>query len=186
MNNKTYLINLLGGPGIGKSVIAAFLFVKLKLLGYSAEYVQEYAKELVWTKDFETLNNQYYVTNKQYKIFSKMNGVVDFVVTDGTILHGLYYNRHNIDNTSNINKTEEFILKYHNEFNNINIFLKRGDFEYEQHGRIQTEKEAKEIDVILQHMLGLHKIPYVTFVSDADKIDNIVEYITDYVKKSDE
>ena len=55
------------------------------------EYVQEYAKNLVWTKDFDTLNNQYYVTSQQDKLFSQMNGHVDFIVTDGTILHGLYY-----------------------------------------------------------------------------------------------
>ena len=186
MSTKTYLINLISGPCGGKTTMASLLFVKLKILGHSAEYVQEYAKELVWTKDFETLNNQYYVTNKQYKLFSQMNNVVDFIVTDGTILHGLYYNRHNIDNTSNICKTEKFILDCHNKFNNINIFLERGDFEYEQHGRIQSATEAKEIDVILKHMLGLHKIPYVTFVSDVEKIDDIVTYIQEYIKKDNE
>ena len=60
--------------------------------------------------------------------------------------------------------------------------MDRSNFEYEQHGRIHTEKEANEIDVILKHMLGLHKIPYVTFVSNVDNINDIVQYILNYVK----
>ena len=48
MTKTTYIINLLGGPGCGKSTIAALIFAKLKLheKKYSVEYVQEYAKYL--------------------------------------------------------------------------------------------------------------------------------------------
>ena len=36
-------------------------------------------------------------------------------------------------------------------------------------------------------MFGLHKIPYVTFVSDVENIDDIVRYILEYIKQeSDE
>jgi len=187
MRKRTYLINLAGGPCVGKSVLAALIFVKLKLLnGYSVEYVQEFAKSLVWKKDFDTLNNQYYVTSQQYKLFLQMNGVVDYLVTDGSILHGLYYNRHNLDNTSNIDKTEKFILSCNDKFNNINIFLKRGKHAYEQHGRIQTEEEAKEIDVILKHLLDQHKIPYKTFESDVKNVDQMIKYIEEFVKNDKE
>ena len=184
MSKRTYLINLIGAPGIGKSTMAAFIFVKLKLLnGYAVEYVQEFAKTLVWKKDFDTLNNQYYVTSQQYKLFSQMNGVVDYLVTDGSILHGLYYNRHNLDNTSNIDKTEKFILNCNNKFNNINIFFEWGNFAYEKQGRIQTEKESKEINVILKHLLDQHKISYKTFVSTVDNVGPIIEHILKYVEE---
>lgn len=177
MNKKSFLINLISGPCAGKSVLAALIFAKLKLKGYVTEYVQEYAKTLVWTKDFDTLNDQYFVSKKQYQVFKEMDGVVDFIVTDGSLYHGIYYNRHNNNNTSNIEKTEKFILDCASQFNNINVFLDRGDIEYEQQGRIESAEEAKEIDTILRHMLRRCGIQFETFDSDYEKVDDIVNYI---------
>ncbi len=182
MESKTYLINLLGGPCIGKSVLAAQIFVDLKLKKYVVEYVQEYAKKLVWRKDFETLNNQYYVTTKQYKSLYQIVGKVEFIVTDGSILHGLYYNTLE-DNVCKTINTEDLILNYYQKFNNINIFLNRGDFEYEQQGRIQNEKEAKQIDVILKRMLDDNNIPYKEFKADVKNVDKMIKYIEEICRK---
>jgi nicotinamide riboside kinase len=176
---KTYVINLIAGPSSGKSTLAAIIFAQLKLKKYNAEYVQEFAKHLVWTENYDTLNNQYYVTKTQYEILNKMNNKVEFIVTDGPLVHGLYYNRHNKENISNIEKTEQFILDCNNKFNNINIFINRGNIEYETAGRLQTEEEAKEIDVIIRHLLRQNSIPYTEFQSSADpsNIDKIITYI---------
>jgi broad-specificity NMP kinase len=59
---RSIVINLIGGPGCGKSIMAMQLFIKLKILGYSVEYVSEYAKKLTWTKNYDGLNNQYMLT----------------------------------------------------------------------------------------------------------------------------
>ncbi len=187
MSRKTYVINLIGGPSCGKSTLSALLFAKLKLnkKKYSIEYVQEYAKHLVWTKQFDILNNQYYVTQYQYKLLKQMNGAVDFVITDGPLIQGMYYNMHNRDNISNVEKTEKFIVDCHSEFNNINIFLNRGNFEYETQGRLQTEEESREIDVILKHLLKQKHIDFVIFDASADdaNINRIIEYIEKVVEK---
>ena len=44
------VINLLGGPGCGKSTVAAGIFHQLKSLGYSTELVTEYVKDIVYDK----------------------------------------------------------------------------------------------------------------------------------------
>ena len=187
MSNKTFVINLIGGPGCGKSTLSALIYAKLKVHNnkYVVEYAQEYAKHLVWTKNFDVLNNQYYVTQHQYKLLKQMNGEVDFIVTDGPLCQGLYYNLHNKDNISNINKTEKLIIDSHNEFCNINIFLKRGAFEYEAQGRLQSEEESKEIDVILKHLLKQNGITFAEFDADSsnENIDKIVEYVIDIVNE---
>ena len=107
---KTYVINIIGAPGVGKTTISALLFARLKLRGYICEYVQEYAKKLVWIKDFDSLNNQYHVTKKQYELLHQIDGHVNFIVTDGPLIHGIYYNKYNKDNISNIDKISPSLI----------------------------------------------------------------------------
>ena len=179
MSKTTFVVNFIGAPGCGKSIISALIFAQLKLKHYVTEYVQEYAKQLVWTKDFDTLNNQYYVTKHQYKLLKQIDGKVNYIVTDGPLIHGLYYNTYNPDNTSDITKTTHLILDSHHHFRNINIVLTRGDFAYEQEGRLQTKSEARDIDVIMKQLLKTKQINYKEFLANAEP-ENIAQMV-DYV-----
>lgn len=170
---KTYIINIIGGPGIGKTTISALLFANLKIKGYVCEYVQEFAKKLVWLKDYDTLNNQFFVSREQYTLLKQIDGHVDFLITDGPLIHGIYYNKYNKDNNSNVDKVENFILNSINKFNNINIVLDRVDRDYEKEGRIQTEQEAKDIDVILKHILRTNNFTFSSFTAEPNEIENI-------------
>lgn len=174
---ETFIINVVGGPGVGKSLIAALIFAQLKLNGQNVEYIPEYAKKLVWLREFDTLNNQHYVSSRQFKLMKSMVGNVKFIVTDGSLLHGLYYNRYNLSNTSDKQITESKIIEYYNTFNNINIYLLRGDYKYEQAGRIQSEFEAREVDTILLDILKSYKIPCIMYKSDPDNINDITNKI---------
>jgi adenylate kinase family enzyme len=178
MNTK--IINIIGAPGAGKTTIAALIFAKLKLYSKKVEYIQEIAKNLVWMEKYSQLNNQYSLSNKQYQILNNINGKVEYIVTDGPLLNGLYYNRYNKDNVCDIKKTEKFIIDSYNKFNNINIYIHRGDFPYEQEGRIQTEKESDEIDKILIEILNSLNIEYKEFNSNTKNLDNIIEYILSF------
>ena len=174
---RTIVINLISGPGAGKTTTASLLFAHLKLEGRIVEYVGEYAKKLVWMNNFEALNDQYLVSMKQYKLFQAIQGKVEFIVTDASLLHGIYYNTYYEANVSNPAKTEAKIWEYYRSFENINIFVERGSYTYEQAGRYQTESEARQIDTAIEKILLDNGVTYGKFRSGADDIPRILEYI---------
>lgn len=61
---KTKIINLIGGPGVGKSTLAAEIFAELKKKGKSAELALEYAKDQVWDENLRILKDQLYIFGK--------------------------------------------------------------------------------------------------------------------------
>jgi hypothetical protein len=174
----TIIINILGAPGIGKSTIAALLFYKMKSHEYNVEYVQEYAKKLIWTKRFDELNNQHQVTKKQYQVLKNMDGHIDFIITDGPLLHGVIYNKLNKDNICNVEKTQEYIYKCNDHFKNINILLTHvNNRTYVNAGRVHTESESYMIADMLKDILQTKE--YKSFPASGEYIDEILEYIKD-------
>lgn len=173
----TLVINIIAGPGCGKTTLASLLFSKIKIMGHNIEFVQEFAKTLVWKEEYEILNNQHYVSQSQYKLLKAMDRKVDFIITDGSLLHGLYYNKFNDNNMSNIEKTDKAITNWFNEFDNKVIFLERGDFKYETAGRIQSEEESKQIDIELENILKEKGIKYIKVKSNVENIKTILNYI---------
>jgi hypothetical protein len=180
------VVNIVAGPGTGKSILAARIFSELKLLGKNVELVTEYAKQLTWLKDFDSLRNQYHVSSQQYKMIKNLEEVVDVVVTDGSLLHGLAYNVMDRENTSNVDKTHKAILQWHNEFDNLVIFLERSSkYPYQQAGRGQTLAEAIHTDNILKYMLFENKIEFISFPADdmINNIEELVETINEFIVK---
>jgi len=180
--NQLKVINIISGPGAGKSTLVSFIHGELKLLHYDIEVVHEYAKILVLQKRFEELNNQHYVSNKQYKLLKSYEGTTEFTITDGSLLHGLYYNKSNKDNVSNLDKTEDAILRFYNNFENINIFLDRHDNEYDTRGRIENYEEALKADKEILKHLTKHNIDFLRIKSDIKNIPEIIKYIETKIK----
>jgi len=175
------VINLIGAPSVGKSLMSSILFSELKSLHLSSEYIQEYAKKLIYEERFEELHNQYNVSNTQYKLIKAVNKTVKYVVTDGAILLGIYYNRTDINNICNVEKVEKILIDKMNEFHNIYIFLERNPiFPYEINGRNHTFEQSKQIQIELEQLLLELKLPYRVFLSDKSSIKDILEYVLSF------
>jgi len=160
------------------STMAASCFVELKSRHLSAEYVQEYAKMLVYKRKFDKLNQQYLVSMHQYKMIKAVDGCVDYICLDSPLLLGLLYNRQYESNVSNVEKTEDMILSKMKEFDNIYIFLERNNaFKFETTGRVHNEDESMNLDVQIKRLLDKLELPYLTVKSDTSNIEQVINYV---------
>jgi hypothetical protein len=182
LRRKTKVINLIGAPCSGKSLCAGLIYAQLKMRRYITEFVQEYPKMLVWREDYETLRNQALVSKRQYEMLKCVDGKVDYIVTDGSLLLGLYYNReYNSEDDVECERVRQQILKDLDEFDNIYIFLERGDYPYETVGRVHNSVESEKIHHRLGEIMDELGLTYLTVKSDKANVDAMIAYVTQHV-----
>jgi len=168
--NITLVVNLLGGPGCGKSTMAAGIFAGLKWKGIDCELAAEYAKDLVWEKRFKTFENQVYMFGKQHHRIYRLVGQVDVIVTDSPILLTAIYDSEKRESLRNL------MFEEYNKVNNFNILLRRRKV-YNPKGRNQTESESKEIDEQIRNLLEENKLPHITVDGCQDAVNDIVRTV---------
>jgi hypothetical protein len=172
---KMKVINLIAGPGAGKSTNAFALMAYLKQKRFNCELVHEYAKWCTWMDKQRTLDDQLYVFAKQHHMFYNLRDQVDYVVTDSPLLLSLYYMGHGMNSFENNSvwqyAFEHLVTSTENMYENQYFFIERGDRKFVQAGRNQKEDECKEIDQQLLKMLAFYQVPYHA-VSNVDQIIN--------------
>ena len=145
----------------------------MKKRNIQAEYVPEYAKELVWDEKRElldgSLKNQRKLFQEQNHRLARLIGKVDVVVTDAPILLNQVYLKE-----PNPDFQKEIMDTFHS-YHNFNLFVKRGDY-YEQSGRLHTLEESRQKDEEVKQLLNSNRIYYGTyFHSTIQKcVDNII------------
>jgi len=166
---KPKIINFYGGPGTGKSTMAAAVFAELKSEGIEVELVTEYAKKKVWEEAYKVFECQLYVCAKQaYDIFNVAKHV-DLIVTDSPIIMSLAY-------TNGDRLLDELMVREHKKYDGIDIFLTRTK-KYNPKGRYQTEEQAKEKDTLIKKILKDAELPFVEFEGHKNSLPEIIKYI---------
>lgn len=170
VNRIPIVINAFGGPGSGKSVSCMDICQQLKKLGYNAEYVQEYAKELVYAEDWEQLDgspeHQFEVLQEQLARVDRLYGKVDFIVTDSPILLNGVYNKELTP------EYDQMVTSLYNDFENFTYFVQRDASSYQQEGRIQNLEESQKIDQDIKDLLTEKNIYFGTY--NHETIDKVV------------
>lgn len=136
---RTLLVNLLAGPGTGKSTTAAAIFSHLKYQGITCEMALEFAKDLVWEQSRHLLANQIYVFGQQHHRINRLVGQVPIVISDSPLLHSVIYD------TGENPHFLPMVVHEHSRHANFNVFLERVK-KYDPKGRSQTLEEAQAID----------------------------------------
>lgn len=149
------IVNLLGGPGVGKSTTAAGLFFEMKRLGLSVELVTEYAKDLVWEGRQNLLfEDQLYVFAKQNRRMQRLAGKVDWIITDAPLILANIYVREPY-----YPAFTTLVREIWDRERNRTYLLER-TVPYRPEGRLQDESGARAVDERIERYLATAGIPF--------------------------
>lgn len=167
----TKVINIIGGPGCDKSLFSAAILLYLNLHHKTVEHIPDFARALVWQKDYEALKNQYNIAQQQFSMIETLDGQVQYLVTESSLPQILYYNEHYPDNICDIQKTRVQILDWYKQHNNVNIVAERGERKYVHTGRFQDEEQAKEVDRGIRALLRREGLAFTPLPPDLEAIN---------------
>ena len=164
-------INIFGGPGSGKSTFAAKVFSQMKVYGMNVELINEYVKFWTYIDRQPSSFDQVYIFGKQLHKEDKALQKFDHIITDSPLLMQMVYCPKFL---------QDYLLGIEAEFervyNSLNIFIDRGNKQFEQAGRFHNEKESKKLDEQIKELLdGLHA-PYIVVDQDSG-IEELEQYI---------
>lgn|SRR5690349_4319238 len=154
---KTKVISLAGGPGVGKSTLAADIFSFLTKQKKSVELVREWVKGWAWEGRVpQGMEDNLYILAKQLKAEKILYGKVEYIVTDHPIwLPSVYEELYNPE-TNAVRYTISELLR----LQSLNPIISRIDLvvervhPYVSEGRFQTLEKAEKIDALCKKFLN--------------------------------
>jgi nicotinamide riboside kinase len=173
---ETIVINIIGGPGVGKSILTSDVFSALKREGISCEISAEYIKKKLREKALKAVESQIYIFAKQqYQLFT-LKDEVDVIVTDSPIFLSAVYDK------TKCPLLRALIMKEFNKYNTLNYLVVRDeDVAYEQEGRYQDLEGAKKVDTQVTKFLDEEKIDYKTMYGIGTKTLKVI--VADVLEK---
>ena len=174
------LINLFGGAGIGKSSIANGITYKLKKKHISCNNPYEFPKRLAWDKNIPAISDQLYVFANQHRGIAECFGKVDYIVIDSPILFSTIYHRYYTQGYPASFYRQPFhdlVIDLHNQYDNINILLERGDTVHNNKERFQDYEQAVAIDKLCKQVLDDNNLPYHTIKVGPKAVKQILKLI---------
>ena len=133
----------------------------MKSAGLKVELVTEYAKDLVYERNFTTLSDQLLVLAEQSHRLQRLVGAVDFAITDSPLLLGLVY----AEGRWLTPWMEETITGVFEMYDNTNFFVTRVK-PYQTFGRREDEASARAVDTKIKGELLHRGYPFIHVTGD--------------------
>ncbi len=165
------VINVIAGPGAGKSTLASGLYHVAKRRGWNVELVTEVAKDLVWEGRDIALANQAYVFGRQVQRLERLKGKVDLVITDSPFLLSAIYAPKDYPV-----EWESVVVKLWKSYDNVTTFLERGPW-FDDRGRVHNLETSLEVDRKIAVLLAKHDITYTQVSHGYHNLDAVLDAV---------
>ncbi len=176
MKKKTIVVNLFGGPGVGKSSMRADIFAKLKWELINCEESLEYVKPKVWEDSLNSIKDQIYVFGQQHNQLFRLRDKVDVIITDAPLINSFLYDGEN-------NKLfRSLVLQEFNKYDNLNFVINRTK-PYDPKGRFQDEKGANVVHLEVYKILKKNGITFDIVDGGPKGVPIIVDAVLKHLKK---
>lgn len=177
-NKPVIVVNIIGGPGVGKSILTSDVFSALKKDFISCEISHEYIKKKLREKALKAVESQIYIFAKQQFQLFTLRDEVDVIVTDSPIILSAVYDK------SKCQFLKGLVLKEFAKYENLNYLLLRNEnVPYEREGRYQDENGAKEVDNEVRSFLTNENIEYKELYGiGEDSLNTILKDVKERLK----
>ena len=161
---ESKLINLFGGPSIGKSGIAAGITYHLKKRHISCNNPYEFPKQIAYDDNLSAIKDQGFIFANQHRGIVQCYGKVEYIIVDSPVLFSLIYNNFYTKGYPAELYNESFnnlVLDTHRYYDNTNILLKRNPInKHNSKERFQNTEQSLQIDALCKQILDDNNIPY--------------------------
>lgn len=145
------IIEFFGGPGSGKTTSATHCFSAFKRRGIECEFTREYAQEAIFAQQTYQLAHQVIVAANQYRKYTELQDAGHkLVFSDSSILLSKIYGagspKHDL--------LLPILDALHGDFEVIKVFVTRSDRPFSQRGRVHTEGQSRELDILIKSRCG--------------------------------
>lgn len=167
-------INFYGGPGVGKSTLAAHLFAWLKQQGFDAELAQEWIKTWVYQgRKMASFDYVYTFANQLHTEDRLLQAGINIVVTDSPLYLQVIYALH--QKMEAANELWKIARRFEAAYPSVNFVVAR-QTAYKPLGRYETAQQAAAMDPIIKSQLETWHVPFtVVQPGDTNKVIAVLD-----------
>lgn len=170
--SNTVFINLVGGPGCGKSTASASLYAKLKEGPLKVELLQDPVRDHIYKNESLMMQSQIPQFGELLLQTYSVNGKVDVCVRDTSLLNVIAYDAE--DNPL----FHSLVIQEYKKFTNIDFFIDRGDIPFDEALSIYTYDQSILLDQKIKDVYRFANIPLIE-VNAITAAEQILEAIND-------
>ncbi len=165
-------INFYGGPGVGKSSLAAKVYAELSRASVvSIELVQEFCKQFAYEgKKLDVFDQVYTFGAQLWSEHRLFRAGIDVIVTDSPVLLQCVYTA--ILDEKIADHLIQIGLNFEEQHRSLNFLVQR-KIPYRRQGRFENESDLQKLDERIAKAIEKFNFPFI--VVDPDEIETIVQ-----------